>query len=916
MLILYDKSTTNFNNLGLGVLRDFKSEPLITEVLNGLFNLEFDYTRTGWLSENLAEGNIIKANNQLFRIWNIKKSIDQTKITILAKHIFFDLEKSNFLTNVAPTDKTGEKALIWLLEHAELSTNFKVTGDCTKIASARYVRMNIIDAIYNADNCILTRFGGELELDNYNITLHNRRGKDLGVEIRQNKNLKGAEYHIDLSTVATRIIPVGRDGIMLPEKYIDSPLINNYFAPFFYKYDVDVGVDEANGVTLEDCYTKMREAVNELYAAGIDKPTVSISIDFVELSKTIEYKKYSNLETANIGDSCRVYIPSLNLNLTTRIVKTVYNCNKKRITNLELGTPKPNYVTNSVNTETIIKNAISIDNPTSILQQAKNSATELLKHPFTGYIYISEETGEFYIIDTNDINTAKNVWKFGLGGIGFSSTGINGNYEIAITQDGKIVADFITTGELDTERIKGYKQLLMTVDNNTNLLDGFAKVLISSNYLETEDAFETEPIEFSFYGDMHYTYLGETTYLPFYLYDSYLILENKSSKTKIKLPYFDLNYTDDLYDEFRIEGTRAYIIRRLDSELQPLENETIEELGNISIPLKSGYNKLYMEDFDLNYTIKYNVQNNYTQTFATKAELTLAETAINAQVITKVGENEVIAKINLSTEKDASGSAVLIQANKINIVGVLTAINNDTTTTIDGNKITTGSIAADKIKANSITASQVASDIITTTTFKAQEINADKITSGTIDVERLDASVITTTNFKAQEINADKITSGTIDVERLDASVITTTNFSAQKINADNINSGTLNIYNGSTYYLKMGFGTKHPEVSGLNVTGSGGIDMNNHSIGACYDIGTQYISASGDDGIVKCNTIFQAETLKYKDDSGIYRDVVGLYRWFASGGSDYIDVLDADGSTKLRLNFSNGLYINYTKLS
>lgn len=465
MLILYDKNTTSFNSLGLGVLKDFKSEPLITEVLNGLFNLEFDYIKNGWLSDSLVEENIIKANGQLFRIWNIKKSTDATKITILAKHIWFDLEKCNFLEDVAPTDKTGDNALAWILDRANLQTPFRVTGDCAKVASARYVRVYPIDAIYNADNALLKRFGGELEIDNYDIKLHNKRGNDLGLEIRQRKNLKGADYQLDLSTVATRIMPIGKDGILLPEKYIDSPLIENYFAPFFYKYEVDIGVDEENGITLENCYDKMREAVQVLYAGGIDKPTVSISVDFVELSKTKEYEQYSNLETAHLGDSCKVYIPSLNLNLTTRIVKTVYNCSKKRLTKIELGTTKPNYVSSKVDSDNAIKNTLDKDSPNGILQQAKETASSVIKHPFKGYLYISEEMGELYLMDTNDIKTAQKIWKFGLGGIGYSSAGINGNYELAITQDGQIVADFITVGTISANRVEGYNQLQIKVSD-------------------------------------------------------------------------------------------------------------------------------------------------------------------------------------------------------------------------------------------------------------------------------------------------------------------------------------------------------------------------------------------------------------------------------------------------------------------
>lgn len=480
MLVLYDMDETNFSTLGIGILRDFKTDPSTTEVLNGLYNLEFYYAKSGWLSEYLIEGNIIKADGQLFRIRNVDKTINDNKISILAKHIWFDLELNNWIVDVAPTNKQGHEALAWLISHSERPLNFNISGDCTKIASSRYVRMNPIEAIYNADNSILNRYGGELELNNFNITLHNRRGQDTGIEIRQRKNLTGATYKVDLSSLATRIMPVGNDGITLPEKFVDSPLINNYYAPFYKKIDVDVSVNEEENITLDDCYEIMRNAVLAEYVNGVDKPNVSINIDFVELSKTIEYEKYSNLESAHMGDSCKVYIPGLNINLTTRIVKIIKNISKNRIEKIELGTIIPNYITNNQNTTNNLKNAISQINPTSILAKAKESATNMINHPFGGYIYISEDTGEMYIMDTNDKSSAQSVWKFGLGGIGYSSTGINGTYETAITQDGKIVADFITTGKLNTNVIEGYGEIVTKVSDTEESLENINEIILNS----------------------------------------------------------------------------------------------------------------------------------------------------------------------------------------------------------------------------------------------------------------------------------------------------------------------------------------------------------------------------------------------------------------------------------------------------
>lgn len=467
MLTIYSKNTTSFSSLGLGVLKDFTSNPQITEVLNAEYNLEFEYAIDGWLSEYLVEENIIKANGQPFRIWNIQKSTEGS-IKILAKHIFFDLEK-NFLLDTAPTNTNAQGALNWILDHAEHRTLFRASGDCDIIATARYVRMDPIKAIYSADNALLDRFGGELELDGYDIIAHKKRGVNNGLTIIHRKNLSGAELQVDFSTVATRILPQGKDGLLLPEKFIDSPLINNYFAPLYKKEEFEIGVDEET--TEEQAIEKLRNAAKNLFDKEIDRPTISLAVDFIELSKTEEYKNYSSLETAHLGDTVAVILKQLNLNYETRIVKTVYDCLEQRIIELELGSVTPDYVSDQKDKETSLGNTINQINPSSILEQAKKQASDMINHPFNGYIYISYDTGELYLMDNPNVNEAQNVWKFGLGGIGFSKTGISGPYETAWTQEGQIVADFITTGTMSVERISGLTGQLQFIVQNQQALE-------------------------------------------------------------------------------------------------------------------------------------------------------------------------------------------------------------------------------------------------------------------------------------------------------------------------------------------------------------------------------------------------------------------------------------------------------------
>lgn len=684
MICIYDKAESDFSTLGIGVLRDFKSLPKTSEQLNGAYNLEFDYIKSGWLSEYLLEGNIVKADGQLFRIRTVNKDNSKNEISVLAKHIWFDLEFNNFLEDVAPTDKVGHLALKWLLDHSKEGNDYTITGDCTKTESARYVRMNPIEAIYNAENALLSRFGGELELNNYNITLHKKRGLDTGIEIRERKNLSAAKYNVDMSSIATRIMPVGGDGLILPEKYIDSPIINNYPTPFYYTFDVDVSVNEDEGITEAVCYEKMRAAVQELYDAGIDKPTVTISVDFVELEKTKEYSQFSNLEKAHLGDTCKVYIPGLNISLTVRIVKIVKDVLNNIITNIELGTPTIDYVNNSNKDINKIKNDVKKVNPASILEKAREDATALINHPFNGYIYISEDTGEMFIMDDDDPEQAENIWKFGLGGIGFSSTGLSGPFTIAITQDGKIVADFITTGHLNTSVIEGYNQLVTQVQTVTSLLDFIKNVTGTGSIVLTDTSLSDGAIgklvisglnPMPLYPGMtfpsQYTYPGVLTMYEL-IFDTSSQLTQNAKHVYLQSP-IPLRTLNNVSDELIIENNLAYVKQKigLDNNNDPyvLQTPIIHEIGAAILPTFPDNTYIYLKYFNnASYNCDYIIQNAFTNHFATKSDTQAIidiTDQINIQVQTindtKCGKDEVVNRLNISRDE------ILIQGNRFRL---------------------------------------------------------------------------------------------------------------------------------------------------------------------------------------------------------------------------------------------------------
>ena len=103
--------------------------------------------------------------------------------------------------------------------------------------------------------------------------------------------------------------------------------------------------------------------------------------------------------------------------------------------------------------------AAKIERVKGTLEEEIAGATALITGNEGGYVVVHDSDGdtlpdEILIMDTPDINTAVKVWRWNNSGLGYSSTGYDGTYGLAMTINGAIVADYITTGTLSAERVK------------------------------------------------------------------------------------------------------------------------------------------------------------------------------------------------------------------------------------------------------------------------------------------------------------------------------------------------------------------------------------------------------------------------------------------------------------------------------
>lgn len=426
------------------------------DLSTGNYVLDLTFLIEDNIQDLLQEEVILKIlmdyGNEIFRI--SKVTVGTRYIYVVARQITIADSLTLWLEDVRPTDLNGQGAVSWLLDGSEGKKEIQIVSDIDTIATAYYQRMSLYKALHDNDNSFLNRWGGEIQRRGYTVYINKRIGIDRGFTIREGKNLTGFEGTSNIDNLVTRAIGQGYNGIL--GNYIDSPLIGSYNRIYtsVIKYD-DVKVkDEYNDEgydTLEQAQAELDRRIEKEFSENdVDKIKASYTINFVQLEKTEEYKNYIIAERLFIGDDSRVYIPKLNIDIKVRAMTKKYDVLAQKTKEIKLS----NYIeAKPLSIKQIVEKLETMDSTETILQLAKDNATSLIKGGLkNSYVIVREN--EILIMDTKDINTATNVWRWNSGGLGHSSTGYYGTYGTAITQDGSIVADFITTGQLNAALIK------------------------------------------------------------------------------------------------------------------------------------------------------------------------------------------------------------------------------------------------------------------------------------------------------------------------------------------------------------------------------------------------------------------------------------------------------------------------------
>ena len=474
--ILMDNKKTldvlaNDKTNGLGRLNDCV-ELLVTEHLNGQYTATMKYPVSGIHFNEIELQGIIKlsANQfdepQLFRIVNVSKPLNGI-VEYELNHITYDLS----YTSVAPfTSDYVRPTLVALWDNMTGGKSFSISTDINDSTHRTHKFKNekpqSCRALFGGqEGSLIDIFGGEYHYDNLKVELLAKRGADHGVKIKYGKNLTDITQDETNENVYTHVIPYVQDsnkntiiGDTITLFNVAESKMRILNLDLSDKFQGENG--EETKITVKDVN---REARYYVERNNLSEPRVSLDVSFLDLSQTVEYANIAPLETVSLGDTVYVDYPALGVSAKARVIEYEWDSLRERYNSVEIGDAKARLSTTIAEIDSKSDSYYSdlfdqAANNKTFLQSAIEHASELLKGAYGGHIVIGTnadgQPNEIYAMDTDSVGTAKKVLRFNMNGIGGSTTGINGEYNVAILTEGTINADAITTGTLRAGLIK------------------------------------------------------------------------------------------------------------------------------------------------------------------------------------------------------------------------------------------------------------------------------------------------------------------------------------------------------------------------------------------------------------------------------------------------------------------------------
>ena len=326
---------------GLGRLAECVSLK-INESLDNKYTATMEVPLMAYNSGLLHHDGIIKAmdsnGTQLFRINRFAKSMRDGMITCYMNHISYDLDKLAVLwqNNVI---YTPEDIITKIYDLSVTSVPFTIS---TEVTGSERVDLAIPQTVKGVIcDTIIETFGGEAVYNNLDVTIVSSRGEDKtqSVVIEYGKNILDANLEREISDLYTGAIGFANT----PD--FGVPVIGSFYekgSPANHKVQI---IDWSERATNDPNYGNPSTALNMVNnwtqtfvnSADFGLPKVTMSIDLLSLERIGEYELIQNMQKLNLGDTVKIKIKPMGIDITARVIEREYDSLAERTTKIQIG---------------------------------------------------------------------------------------------------------------------------------------------------------------------------------------------------------------------------------------------------------------------------------------------------------------------------------------------------------------------------------------------------------------------------------------------------------------------------------------------------------------------------------------------------------------------------------------------------
>lgn len=408
MIRVFNANDRDFTSNGNAVIVPIKAK--VKNNLNGDFNLEL--TCESRFYDYLNQGDLIIAptpqGEQAFRIGdNLQRKGE--RITLKAKHVYYDTLNYVIADSYA-FELTCKQALNHFNNATDTRSPFIMDSNINTVNNFRCVRKSLNEAI----STVIERWGGYLVRDNWKVSVMQSIGRDYGITIKYAKNLTELTASYDFSGVCTKLLPVGKDGILLPELYVYSN--KQYEIPYTKVLSIEQDINE-DDYPNEEAYTNAVIADLRIKA----QKTVNASC-YPVVTYTLKGKPEI---IQDLGDIIQVKDERIGVNITTQVIGYEWDIVTESYSNLTFGNfgNSLNDLMGKVNSKTksVVNEAVG-----EVKADVKSSINKIYDLLQGSYVYYRGY--DILLLDKIPASTAVNVLRFSNNGISVSNTGINGTY--------------------------------------------------------------------------------------------------------------------------------------------------------------------------------------------------------------------------------------------------------------------------------------------------------------------------------------------------------------------------------------------------------------------------------------------------------------------------------------------------------